>query len=188
MKHLHLCWLALLAGCGLSPERYQQQQPPLQLEQYLNGPLIAVGTVSDWRGAVSRRLCVELDGQWQDGVGTLDEQFYFDDGERQQRIWTIRASAEGYSGTAADIKGEALGVVGGFAMNWQYAMDLQVGDDQYSVTFDDWLYQLDEVHLLNRAAIRKFGLQVGEVTLLFIRGQSQCPPSWRTNAAANAAR
>lgn len=170
--------VVLLAGCGVAPQHYAGQSPPLKLEQYLDGELIAVGTVQDYRGAVTRRLCVELKGSWVDGVGTLDEQFYFDDGERQQRIWTLTPSADGYVGTAADVKDEAAGVVGGFALNWRYGMDLKVDGSSYAVTFDDWLYQLDERYLLNRADIRKFGLTVAEVTLMFDKGTARCPQSW----------
>lgn len=182
MKYLAPAAALILAGCGVAPEHYAGEQPPLKLEEYLNGTLIAVGTVQDYRGAVTRRMCVELNGSWVDGVGTLDEQFYFDDGERQQRIWTIKPSRDGYIGSAADIKGEAAGGVGGFAMNWRYGMDLLVDGSSYAVTFDDWLFQLDERYLLNRAAIRKFGLTVAEVTLMFDKGTARCPESWRQRA------
>ena len=37
------------------------------------------------------------------------------------------------------------------------------------VSFDDWMYLLDENRLLNRAAISKFGIQLGEVTLSFTK-------------------
>ncbi|MBQ1783853.1 MAG: DUF3833 domain-containing protein [Gammaproteobacteria bacterium] len=178
MKYLAVGAAVILAGCGVASEHYVGEQPPLKLEEYLSGTLIAVGTVQDYRSAVTRRMCVELEGRWVDGVGTLDEQFYFDDGERQQRIWTLRPSLEGYVGTAADVKGEAAGVVGGFAMNWRYGMDIDVDGSSYAVTFDDWLYQLDERYLLNRADIRKFGVTVAEVTLMFDKGTSRCPESW----------
>jgi len=40
------------------------------------------------------------------------------------------------------------------------------------VSFDDWMYLLDENRLLNRAAISKFGIQLGEV-LLYIERQPE---------------
>lgn len=170
--------VVVASGCGVGADYYSDRQPPLSLEQYLDGPLIAIGTVQDFRGAVTRRLCVELNGQWQDGVGTLDEQFYFDDGERQQRVWTIKPVTGGYQGSASDIKGSADGEVGGFALNWRYGMDIRVDGSDYAVRFDDWLYQLDDRYLLNRAAISKFGVVVGEVTLMFVRGETRCGDSW----------
>ncbi len=178
MKYLAVGAAMIVVGCSVAPEHYAGEQPVLKLEEYLNGALIAVGTVQDYRGAVTRRMCVELKGSWVDGVGTLDEQFYFDDGERQQRIWTLKPSAEGYVGTAADVKDEASGAVGGFALNWRYGMDLDVDGSSYAVTFDDWLYQVDERYLLNRADIRKFGVTVAEVTLMFDKGTARCPDSW----------
>jgi hypothetical protein len=35
------------------------------------------------------------------------------------------------------------------------------------VQFDDWMFQMDEQVLLNRATMSKFGIRLGEVTLAF---------------------
>jgi hypothetical protein len=37
----------------------------------------------------------------------------------------------------------------------------------YHVNFDDWMYQMDENVMLNRAVMSKFGIRLGEVTLSF---------------------
>jgi hypothetical protein len=34
------------------------------------------------------------------------------------------------------------------------------------VSLDDWLYLVDERHLLNRTTLTKFGFRVGELTLV----------------------
>ncbi len=36
-----------------------------------------------------------------------------------------------------------------------------------TVSFDDWLFRQDEKRLFNVTTIRKFGLEVGKVTLFF---------------------
>ena len=35
--------------------------------------------------------------------------------------------------------------------------------------FDDWMYQMDERVMLNKAVMSKFGFRLGEVTLSFNR-------------------
>ena len=35
--------------------------------------------------------------------------------------------------------------------------------------FDDWMFQMDERVMLNRAVMSKFGIRLGEVTLSFTK-------------------
>ena len=35
--------------------------------------------------------------------------------------------------------------------------------------FDDWMYQMDDRTMINKAAMRKFGITFGEVTLSFLK-------------------
>ena len=44
-------------------------------------------------------------------------------------------------------------------------MDLPVGDNEYRVQFDDWMWAMDENTLMNRSDIKKFGLVMAEVTI-----------------------
>ena len=41
--------------------------------------------------------------------------------------------------------------------------------DVVRVSFDDWMYLLDEDRLINRAEISKFGIHLGEVILYIER-------------------
>ena len=40
------------------------------------------------------------------------------------------------------------------------------------VHFNDWIYQQDENVAINRAYVSKFGIDIGSVTLVFLRGQT----------------
>jgi hypothetical protein len=39
----------------------------------------------------------------------------------------------------------------------------------YEVHFDDWMYLMDDKLMLNKAAMSKFGIHLGEVTLSFYK-------------------
>jgi len=39
----------------------------------------------------------------------------------------------------------------------------------YEVQFDDWMYLMDERVMLNKAAMSKFGIHLGDVTLSFTK-------------------
>ena len=62
-------------------------------------------------------------------------------------------------------KGEAYGN----ALNWRYDMDLKVGDGTLRVHFNDWMYLQPSGVLINKARVSKFGFDVGEVTLAFMK-------------------
>lgn len=65
--------------------------------------------------------------------------------------------------------GEAIGEVAGNALRWRYRFNLPVDGSVYEVSFDDWMYLMDEDTLINRASMTKFGVEWGQVTLFFRR-------------------
>ena len=88
----------------------------------------------------------------------------------QQRVWTIRKTgAHSYQGTAADVVGEAIGESSGNALRWRYVLALPVDDKVYNVDFDDWMFLMDERVMLNRSSMSKWGFDLGEVTLTFVK-------------------
>jgi hypothetical protein len=161
--------LPLLAGCATAPvEAYRAQKPELDLRTYFDGRVDARGMFQDRWGKVVKRFHVRIDARWDGDRGTLDEHFEYSDGTRQRRVWTIVRHESGrYTGTAADVVGEARGEAAGNALRWRYVMALEVDGRVYHVDFDDWMYLMDEDVMLNRSAMSKFGFHLGEVTLSF---------------------
>lgn len=162
---------ATLSACaGVDPATYRDEKPAFVLEEYFNGRVDGWGMVQDYSGKVIKRFTVRIDARWEGNTGTLDEDFTFSDGTRQQRVWTVvKDGADRYSGTAADVIGTATGVLAGNAIRWNYVLALPVGDSVYHVNMDDWMFLVDDRTLLNRTAMKKFGFKVGEVTLSFTK-------------------
>ena len=160
----------LMAGCGtVDVEHAASEGPPLDLYEFFDSSSQAWGIVQDWRGGVVRQFVAKIDGRVTDGQLVLEEEFVFADGERSTRRWNISRNGDGsFEGTANDIVGVARGESHGNALRWRYAMDLTYKGRELRVRFDDRLWRVDDDVLINRAAIRKFGIVVGEVTL-FIR-------------------
>jgi hypothetical protein len=167
-----VCAAALtLAGCaGPQLVDYAAQRPVFDFKTYFDGTVLAHGMVSDRSGKVVRRFTVTMRCQWVGDAGTLEEQFVYDDGERQTRVWHVRKLVDGsMTGTADDVVGQASGASSGSAFNWRYTLRLPVGGNVYDVQFDDWMHLIDERTVLNRAVMSKFGVRVGEVLLSFSR-------------------
>jgi hypothetical protein len=159
----------LLTGCSsMKPADFAKAQPPLTLETYFAGHTKAWGLFEDRFGRVKRQFTVDIEGRWNGDTLTLNEDFLYDDGEKEQRVWTIRKTAENrYEGTAADVVGTAIGQSAGNALNWRYSLNLKVGDGTMKVDFDDWMFLQPGNVMINRAHVSKWGIDVGSVTLFF---------------------
>lgn len=166
-----LCATLSLAGCaGPQVQDYAAERPLLDLRTYLDGPLTAHGMFTDRSGRVIKRFVVQMTGAWQGEEGTLDEHFQYSDGSTQRRLWHLRHLGDGrYTGRADDVVGEAQGASAGHAFHWTYTLALPVDGRVWNVELDDWMYRIDERTVLNRSVMRKFGLDVGEVTLMFTK-------------------
>jgi hypothetical protein len=164
--------LSLLFGCGttVTPNDYASEKPVLDLQTYFNGTIDAWGMFQDRSGKVVKRFTVVMRCTWQGDVGTLDEDFTYSDGKKQKRVWTLnKVGPNRYIGSASDVVGEAVGVVSGNALRWQYVLALPVDDQVYNMNFEDWMFQMDDKVMLNRAVMSKFGIRLGEVTLSFTK-------------------
>lgn len=161
--------LLLLAGCaGHDVQHYATAQPKLDVAAYFNGTVDAWGMFQKRGGEVARRFHVEIEGSSTGGALQLDEKFRYDDGSTQRRVWRLLPLPGGrWQGTAADVKGAAQGEVAGNALRWQYTLLLPVDGRTYEMQFDDWMFLIDECTMINRASMRKFGIELGQVTLMF---------------------
>jgi len=158
-----------IAGCSnMKIEHYAHTEPKLDLFDYFSGKTYAWGQFQDRSGEVKRRFKVDISGTIDGNVLTLDEQFVYDDGETEQRIWRIeRLGDNRYQGTAGDVIGTAFGESAGAVFNWSYTLDLPYKNSSIHVKFDDWMFLQTDGIMLNRAEVSKWGFKVGEVTLFF---------------------
>ncbi len=168
MKISALLLCLLLAACsGTNIDQYRSTTPELDLRTFLQGDLRAYGMLRNRSGAMTRRFVATLEASWDGDRGTLVEEFKFDDGEIQYRTWQLQHLGNGrYVGTAGDVVGEASGATAGSVFQWQYQLQVPWNDSTINVTLDDWLYLIDERHLLNVTELTKFGFKVGELTLV----------------------
>ena len=161
--------LFLLASCA-APDvgHYAANQPALDPARYFAGDTDAWGIVQARNGEVLRRFRVAMHGAMRGGVFELDERFTYDDGETQRRVWTLVRQADGtWRGTAPDVVGDARGRAAGNALHWRYTLRLPVRGATYDVQLDDWMFLVDGDTLVNRSSLRKFGVEVAQVTLFF---------------------
>jgi len=162
--------LSIVTGCTtMSPQDFASTTPALSLEEYFVGKTKAYGLFHDRFGTLQRRFTVDITGTLNnEGALVLDERFSYADGETQQRVWTIRKAGDGlYEGRADDVVGTARGELAGAVLRWTYDLDLPISGRTWQVAFDDWMILMDDGILMNKATVSKWGLKIGEVTLVF---------------------
>jgi hypothetical protein len=162
--------LLFLAACTGKPsfEDPALSDRQLRLEEFFDGRLVARGQFQDIFGTVRRRFDVDIRGDWDGQRLRLVEDFVYEDGSTEQRIWTlVKTGDRTWQGTAPGVIGVATGQEDGDRFNWGYTIDLPVPDGTLRVTFDDWMWLLSEDRLLNVAYMKRFGVDIGQVIISF---------------------
>ena len=160
--------LIFTSACSsITVDRYADNKPQLVPEKFFDGQLSAHGIVKDRGGQVIRYFSAKIKAYWVDGVGTLDESFVFDDGEKQTRVWKLKPDAEGsYVATAGDVIGEGKLKVAGNSLFLDYVLRIPYGDGTIDLRIDDRMYLVSDKVLLNESIMTKWGFRVGQITLV----------------------
>ena len=164
----------LITSCSknntMKPEDFKNKEPRLIIEEYLSGNVKAWGVLQNRSGKVTRQFSADLNGAWDGKELILKEKFNWDDGEIQDRVWTItKIDENNYEGTAGDVVGKAIGYSYGPAFKFEYVLLVPVKGKELKITFDDWIFKQDEKVAINRATMTKFGFKVAELTVVFVK-------------------
>ncbi len=152
----------------MRPEDFEGSGPPFLPEAFFAGRTQGHGFFQDRFGRIRREFRVDIEGRIEGDTLTLEEEFFYRDGERERRTWTIHRLAPGrYEGRASDLVGAATGRAVGRAANWRYTFALPIGGTRWSFAVDDWMLLQDEGTLLNRSTFSKFGITVGQAVIVF---------------------
>ena len=169
---IFLITLFFTASCinnnSMKPADFKNTEPAMTIEKYFDGPVKAWGLLQDRSGKVTRQFKADMTGSFEGDILTLKEDFYWTDGEKQNRIWKIvKIDQNHYEGTAPDVVGTAKGYQYGSAFKFEYDLMVPFKGKNIKVSFDDWIFKQDEDVAINRATLTKFGFKVGELTVFF---------------------
>ena len=167
-----LILIFFFTGCtnNMKPTDFKDQKPRLIIENYLSGNVKAWGMLQNRSGKVTRQFKADLNGKWDGSTLILNEQFNWNDGEKQKRQWTIKKIDEHhYEGKASDVVGTAKGFSYGPVFKFEYVLMIPIKGKNIKITFDDWIFMQDESIAINRATMTKFGFKVAELTVFFVK-------------------
>ena len=179
MKHIAVAAFVFAAACTGKPSFNDASlnDRAFNLEEFFAGDFVAYGRFQDVLGTVRRQFVVTIEGDWDGEQLRLVEDFVYEDGSIEQRIWTLRKTGpvvadQTWEGTAPGVIGAAIGREQGDRFNWQYEIDLPVPSadgptETLRVEFDDWMWQQTDDRLLNIAYVKRFGFDIGQVVISF---------------------
>lgn len=175
MRLIIVAAFVLLAACTGKPsfEDPSLSDRKLNLEEFFDGDVVAYGQFQDVLGTVRRSFVVEVSGEWDGETLRLQEDFVYEDGSTEQRVWTLQKTGpDSWQGTADGVIGVATGQEQDNRFNWQYEIDLPIPaadgtSETMRVTFDDWMWLLSEDRLFNRAYVKRYGIDIGDVSISF---------------------
>ena len=162
--------IALLTGCTEAKvEDYEAKAgPKMDIREYLNGDLEAWGTLFQRDGTADPQFFVKMKGEWHGNEGTLSEDFTYIDGTKKHRLWHFSMKDDHhFTGTADVVIGVGEGKHFGNAVNMKYVLQVPYKGSTINLTMDDWLYRIDDNHVINRTKMSKFGLSAGELVIGF---------------------
>jgi hypothetical protein len=176
--------LLLLAGCSsLPPAHFAAAQPRFDPDRYFEGPVRSWRVMENCRGNPRSRFRTEMFGRREGDVTVVTQDFTFEDGRTQQRVWRIRRIDEHrYEATAPDVIGVAPGEAYGNTFHWEYTLAVNPRNVFTRVRMHHWMYlQADGTTMINRVVITKFGLVIAQTTEHFHRGTGPVPPVGRVS-------
>ena len=134
--------ILLLNSCSeMKPEDYKNTKPIIKIEEYFQGNVKAWGILQGRSGEVKRQFVADMKGEFDGQNLILDETFIWNDGEKQERRWTIKKVGDNkYEGTAPDVVGIAKGVSFGSAFKFEYKLLVPYKDKKIKIRFDDWIF------------------------------------------------
>jgi hypothetical protein len=166
MRFAMFAAILVLGACvgkpALDDEKLSQKD--FNLEEFFDGRVLAKGQFQDAFGTVMRRFDVVVTAAWGGETLKLVEDFDYEDGTTEQRIWRLKKTG---AVVADGVLGVAKGEERGDTFNWKCKIDLPVPDGTLRVNFDDWMWDLGDGRVLNHAYMKRYGADIGEVLITF---------------------
>jgi hypothetical protein len=164
--------LAALGCASMQPQQFANSAPRFDLIAYFTGPTRSWGVIENRARDPKSRFRTAITERRVGASLQLTQDFTFEDGHTQQRIWHLRQVDEHrYDATASDVVGIATGYAWGNTFHWEYTLQLKAGNPLSRVHMKHWMYlAADGDLMINRVVISKFGVALAQTTEYFRRG------------------
>lgn len=140
------------------------------LERDLLGLFTGRGSFKAVSG-LERGFSASLKGSWDGMVFRLEEEFLFDDGEKDHKTWVLTKQPDGsFEGARDDVIGIGTGMYRDGILEMDYVIEFKEPSQQKGMrlNFRDVMYKTASGQIINRANASMFGVRVATVDLTII--------------------
>ncbi|EFL89583.1 DUF3833 family protein [Ahrensia sp. R2A130] len=163
--------IRLLAAFALLFATAASAKETFKFEEYFLGKTVAYGKFSAING-VKRTFKVDLRGTWNGKTLKLIEDFAYDDGVNERKIWYFTKIGPGrYIGKRDDVEGVANVRIRGNTARYSYKLYLDAKNRSNLVRLRDKMVLLPDGTVRNTATVFKGILPVGRVVVNFARAK-----------------
>jgi hypothetical protein len=135
---------------------------------YFLGTTIGTGLFEDRFGMVRQRFSLVMQGTATAEGLLLEEALTYQDGSREERRWQLVRGENGrFTGRCNDVIGQAHGRFEAQNSRMLYRFHLKTSGRVLTVRLDDRLYRLNRTTVLNRAIMRKWGVRLGVLLVVY---------------------
>jgi len=161
--------LCALAACGkpLPMQHFAATRPIFDPIAFWSGHHRSWGVVENRAGGPTDTVATDCVGTPEGDGLHMVQTLTLGDGTVTHRDWHLRREGAGYVATANDMVGEAHGVAAGRVFHWNFVIAMRPGNPLFNVTFDQWMYVLDDGSMMNRTTVRKLDVILAEVSEVF---------------------
>jgi hypothetical protein len=166
----NLLLAATLAACSkpLPMAHFAATKPTFDAVAFWSGHHRSWGVIENRAGGPTDTVTTDCLGtpEGTDGLHMV-QTLTLGDGTVQHRDWHLRRNGHDFIATANDMVGEAHGTASGRVFHWSFVLATKPGNALFNVTFDQWMYLLDDGSMMNRTTVRKIGVIIAEVSEVF---------------------
>lgn len=138
------------------------------LTDFFSGKVEGTGMIIDRFGKIRQHVIVAMNGYWRGVSFCMDETFTYQDGKTEERRWIVTfTEGEEFVANSPDLDAPAIGCADQNTVEMSYKFPVPIASRPVRLNFDDRMYLLDENTLYERAVMKKFGIRVADIILVF---------------------
>lgn len=138
--------------------------PLFKLENFFEGKVSGWGIVKKWNGIIRNKIYIDIDGIWEQNLGTIKQKISFDDNTSINIKWKVKlVDSYNYIVLSKHCKGMNKGTQHGnmnaFKCKAIAERDGKIGD----YTFDTIMYMIDRHNVIAVTKIKRYGFIIGSI-------------------------
>lgn len=133
----------------VEPLDYIEGATKLDIKKFFDGNIEAFGIKQNSVGKIISTSTVKITAKWDENKGTIQQNFFYQDGSKDNRTWLITVNSDGTFGAVGhDVFVPAQGKQIGNAAQSSYGLMVSQKGIKTEVSYEDRMYLVDEKSMI----------------------------------------